>query len=78
MDQQDLELIQRHKEENKKLEALYAEHLDFERQLEKFNSKPYLTPMEEVERKTLQKRKLQGKDLIESILQQYRKQESLS
>ncbi len=78
MDQRDLDLIQQHITENKKLEALYAEHLDFERQLEKFNSKPHLTPMEEVERKTLQKRKLQGKDLIESILQQYRRQESLS
>ena len=78
MEQRDLELIEKHRTNDKSLEALYHEHLDFERRLEKFNRKPFLTPSEEVERKNLQKMKLHGKDLIEKILQDYRKQEALS
>jgi uncharacterized protein len=78
MEQRDLELIEKYITNDKALEALYQEHLDFERQLEKFNSKPYLTPSEEVERKNLQKRKLVGRDMIERILQEYRKRASLS
>ncbi len=78
MEQRDLKLIEQYAVDNKKLEALYQEHLDFERQLEKLNSKPFLTPAEEVERKKIQKMKLAGKDMIENILQEYRKQELLS
>ncbi len=78
MEQRDVELIQRYVTNDKNLEALYREHLDYERQLEKLNNKPYLTPVEEVERKNLQKKKLRGRDEIEQILAQYRKQETLS
>ena len=78
MEQRDLELIERHVANDKVLEALYREHLDFERQLEKMNNKPFLTPNEEMERKALQKRKLAGRDRIEEILREYRKRDSLS
>lgn len=73
MEQRDLSLIQQYAVENASLAALYQEHLDFERQLEKFNRKPFLTPSEELERKNLQKLKLAGKDKIENILREYRK-----
>lgn len=78
MERRDLDLIEQHLNKDEKLTMLYKEHLDFERALEKYNSKPYLTPQEEMERKTLQKKKLHGRDLIESILNGYRKKESLS
>jgi uncharacterized protein len=78
MEQRDLELIQKHSHNDKSLASLYHEHLDFERKLEKYNNKPFLTPSEEVERKNLQKMKLRGRDLIERILQEYRKADSLS
>lgn len=78
MEQRDLELIQKHATSDEKLAVLYKEHLDFEKQLEKYNNKPYLTPSEELEKKNLQKQKLKGKDLIESILRAYRKRDSLS
>lgn len=78
MEQRDIELIERHKGSDPKLSALFDEHVSFERMLEKFNNKPYLTPMEEVEKKNLQKRKLAGRDLIEAILRSYRKQDSKS
>ncbi|MFH0798958.1 MAG: DUF465 domain-containing protein [Pseudomonadota bacterium] len=78
MEQRDLELIERHVSNDKLLEMLYHEHVTFEKQLEKYNNKPFLTPMEETERKNLQKKKLLGRDKIEDILSLYRKQDSLS
>jgi len=78
MEKRDMELIQKHMIDNTSLAELYDEHLAFERELEKFNDKPYLTPNDEVERKNLQKKKLMGRDKIEGILSQYRKKEALS
>lgn len=78
MEQRDLELINKHMDEDRALKMLYEEHLDFERQLEKYNNKPFLTPSETVERKNLQKRKLRGRDMIESILRKYRSRDSAS
>ena len=73
MEQRDMELINIHMEGDKALKMLYDEHVDFEQQLEKYNNKPYLTPMEKVERKQIQKKKLRGRDMIEDILRNYRK-----
>ncbi|MFA4874901.1 MAG: DUF465 domain-containing protein [bacterium] len=78
MEQRDVELIQKHSVNDKSLESLYLEHLDYERQLEKYNNKPFLTPSDELEKKNIQKRKLKGRDEIERILAHYRNQESLS
>lgn len=78
MEQRDLVLIQEHIVNDAVLEALYKEHVDYEKQLEKYNNKPFLTPSEELERKNLQKKKLKGRDMIEEILRKYRKEDSLS
>lgn len=78
MEQRDLVLIQEHIVNDAVLESLYKEHVDFEKRLEKYNNKPYLTPSEELERKNLQKKKLKGRDMIENILRKYRKEDSLS
>lgn len=73
MEQRDIELIEQHMTDNEALRSLYEEHLDLERQLEKFNNKPALTPQEEMERKTIQKQKLLGRDKMEMILDSYRR-----
>ena len=52
-------------------------HRDYERQLETFNRRPYLTAAETIERKRLQKLKLAGRDRIELILAQHRQKENL-
>ncbi len=78
MEERDLELIKKYKESDEALSQLYDEHIDFERQLERLNSKSYLTPNEEIERKTIQKKKLLGRDRIEIILNKYRKMEKMS
>lgn len=68
MEQRDLDLIEKWKEKDPELKRLWQEHLDFEEQLDVFNKRIYLSPSEEVERKTLQKKKLRGRDRIERIL----------
>ncbi|MBN1882086.1 MAG: DUF465 domain-containing protein [Deltaproteobacteria bacterium] len=59
-------------EEDPEFRALAEEHESFERILEEFNRKPYLTPAEEIERKNIQKQKLKGKDKMERILKKHR------
>ena len=53
------------------------EHEDYERRLEEFNRRPYLTAEETLERKRLQKLKLAGRDKIEEILAKYRHKETV-
>ncbi len=68
MEKRDLDLIENNKDQDPELGRLWQEHLEFEEQLESFNKRVYLTPTEELERKTLQKKKLKGRDQIERIL----------
>jgi uncharacterized protein YdcH (DUF465 family) len=54
------------------LKKYYDEHQELEKQLEDFQHKSHLTPVEEVEKKRLQKLKLAGKDKIMEIVGRYR------
>lgn len=72
MESRDLDLIRQHVPEDNQLGELYKEHVDYEKRLAKLDNKLFLTPEEETLRKELQKKKLKGKDLIETILSQYR------
>ena len=72
MEKSDLEILDAHIKEDPHLASLYKDHISFEKRLAKLDNKLFLTPEEELERKELQKKKLKGKDLIESILEQYR------
>ena len=78
MEQRDLELIKKYRESDELLGKLYDEHVDFEKQLDEYNNKSYLTPDDEVQRKMIQKKKLLGRDQIEAILSKYRKMEKMS
>ncbi|MFA6224559.1 MAG: DUF465 domain-containing protein [Desulfomonilaceae bacterium] len=72
MESSDLELINTWKEKDPALSKLWQEHLEYEEQLQSFNKRLYLSHSEELERKTLQKKKLRGRDQIEKILVRYR------
>jgi uncharacterized protein YdcH (DUF465 family) len=72
MEKQDLELISRWVDQDPELKRYVEEHEEFERRLEEFNRRPYLTAAETMERKRLQKLKLAGRDKIEEILVKYR------
>jgi len=77
MEKQDLELINRWISQDPELKRHVEEHEEFERRLEEFNRRPYLTAAETMERKRLQKLKLAGRDKIEQILAKYREKENV-
>ena len=56
---------------DEELRRYYEEHLELEKQLERFQHKRHLTPEEDLERKRIQKVKLAGKDRIMEILGRY-------
>jgi|UniRef100_A0A7C4ASM2 uncharacterized protein YdcH (DUF465 family) len=72
MEKRDLDLIAQWQDKDPELKRLWMEHLEYEEQLEVFNKRVYLSPAEELERKTLQKKKLKGRDQIERILTKLR------
>jgi uncharacterized protein len=76
MEKTDLELIEQLADSDPELKKFWDEHREFERALDEFNRRPYLTAAETVERKRLQKLKLAGRDQIEQILAKYRAKET--
>ena len=77
MEKHEQELIDQWMERDPELKKYVEEHREFEKLLEEFNRRPYLTAAETVERKRLQKLKLAGRDRIEQILAQHRHKESV-
>jgi hypothetical protein len=75
MEKADEELVARWIDKDPELKSNMENHLEYERQLEEFNRRAYLTADETVERRRLQKLKLAGRDRIEQILAQYRAKE---
>jgi uncharacterized protein YdcH (DUF465 family) len=78
MEERDLALIKTWIQQDPELKQRIDEHEEFERRLEEFNRRPYLTAEETLERKRLQKLKLAGRDKIEQILAKYREKENLT
>lgn len=52
----------------------YDEHVQLKQRLQELRDKPFLTEEEEVKEKTIQKRKLAGKDRIMEILARHKRQ----
>ncbi len=65
----DQTLLQDLIDNNSRFRMLYEKHLFFEKQLQEYEKKPYLTPEEELEKNKVKKMKLVGKDEMESIVQ---------
>lgn len=53
---------------NSRFRMLYEEHILFEKQLNEFEKKGFLSPQEELEKNKVKKMKLAGKDEMERIL----------
>jgi uncharacterized protein len=77
MEKDDLELIEQLMDRDPELKQYIEKHREYEKQLEEFNRRPYLTTAETIERKRLQKLKLAGRDRIEQILAEHRHKETL-
>jgi len=65
------------KKENEEFRKLTEEHRSLDLLLSEIDSKRYLTPEEEIERKNIQKQKLFKKDKIAELVREYRKSHSL-
>ena len=78
MEKEDLELIEELTANDPEMKKFWDEHLEYERLLEGFNRRPYLTAAETIERKRLQKLKLAGRDRMEQILAKHRRKENMS
>jgi len=76
MEQYDLELIAKYRDQDEELKALWEEHVGFEKRIGKFSSKPFLTPEEDLDFKELKKLKLAGKTKIQELLDKYKEQEA--
>jgi uncharacterized protein len=76
MERHDEELINQLMDADPELKKYVEQHREFEKLLEEFNRRAYLTAEETVERKRLQKLKLAGRDRIEQILAQHRQKEA--
>ena len=72
MENTDQQLIEELIQTDDELATLWREHLAFEEKLEDMNRRVYLTPEEQIERKSIQKMKLAGRDRIEAILSEHR------
>jgi uncharacterized protein YdcH (DUF465 family) len=67
----DASVIEQVKRDNAEFCRLLEEHEQYENQLAAYNDLRFMTSEQEIERKRLQKLKLQGKDRMLAILQQY-------
>ena len=66
------ELIEKMIKENEEFRKAKQAHSELARQLDQMETKPFLTPQDEIEIKILKKKKLAYKDQMEKILLQNR------
>jgi uncharacterized protein len=76
MEANDLELIEKYGAEDTELKALWDQHVNYEKMLDKLEAKSYLSPTETQEMKELKKKKLAGKTTLLSLLEKYRQSEA--
>ncbi|OGW38965.1 MAG: DUF465 domain-containing protein [Nitrospirae bacterium RBG_13_39_12] len=67
------EIVELLKKENEEFRRLSEEHRNLDGLLIEIDSKRYLTPEEEVERKKIQKQKLLKKDRMAELIREYKK-----
>ncbi len=75
MEQHELQLLEKYAENDAELKELWNEHILYEKQLEKLESKSFLTPQEQQLVKQLKKQKLDGKTKLHALVEKYRAQE---
>ena len=76
MEAKDLELIEKYGAEDTQIKALWDQHINYEKMIDKLESKSYLSPTETQEVKELKKKKLAGKTTLLSLLDKYRELEA--
>ena len=72
MEARDLELLEKFSNQDAELKTLWEEHMLYEKQLDKLESKPFLSPQEQNVVREIKKKKLTGKTKIQGILDRYK------
>ncbi len=75
MEQYEKELLEKYAQKDEDLKELLDNHIAFEKMLEKYETRPFLTPAEDQEVKKLKKKKLAGKTRMHTILSKYKQME---
>jgi uncharacterized protein YdcH (DUF465 family) len=75
VDKNELQLLEKLAPAHPDLQALWDEHILYEKQLEKLEGKTFRTPQEDQQVKELKKQKLDGKTRMVTLLNQYAAQE---
>ena len=75
MDQHEIDLLEKCAPTDPELKSLWEDHVLYEKQVEKLESKAYRTPTEEQTLKQLKKQKLEGKTKLMDILDRLKKQD---
>lgn len=70
------EIVEILKRENEEFRRLAEEHRSLDNMLAEIDRKPYLTAEEEIERKRIQKLKLNKKDRMAELIREYKKRHS--
>jgi len=76
MDQREKELLEKYKETNPELRALWEDHVLYSSQVDKLEAKSFRTPTEEQTLKQLKKQKLEVKTSMMDFLDRLKKAES--
>lgn len=74
MEPRDVALIERLLPAHPELRGLWEEHARLDRELEALHDRRFLTSEEEARRQELRKTKLAGRDRIEAILRDHRRE----
>ena len=72
------ELVEFLKNENEEFRKLSEEHRNLDEFLVEIDSRRYLTPEEEIERKNIQKQKLFRKDRMAELIRKYKESHSIN
>lgn len=76
MDQHEIDLLEKYAPQDPELKSLWDDHLIYEKQVEKLESKNILTPSEQQTLKQLKKQKLEGKTKLMHILDRLKAENS--
>jgi len=71
VEKKELELLEKLAPTHPDLKSLWDDHILYEKQLEKLESKKFLTPTEEQQVRQIKKQKLDGKTRMVALLREY-------
>ncbi len=76
MEERDVALLEKYCAIDNELKNLWDDHILYEKQVEKLEARPFLTPVEDQTLKQLKKQKLDGKTRLHILLDKYHSQEN--